>query len=108
MKTRYNQFRSMSLEELAEWLDNHGQHDGSPWMIWFDKNYCSKCESIKIKKENSKSVLGFELMFSDETTCSYCEVYKKCKYFQDKDETPNNADIIKMWLEEQVKENEKK
>ena len=101
MKTRYNQFRSMSLEELAEWLDNHGQHDGSPWMIWFDKNYCSKCESIKIKKENSKSVLGFELMFSDETTCSYCEVYKKCKYFQDKDETPNNADIIKMWLEEQ-------
>lgn len=101
MKTRYNQFKSMSLEELAKWLDNHGQHDGSPWMSWFDENYCSKCESIKIKKENSKSVLGFELTFCDETACSYCELYKKCKYFQDKDETPNNADIIKMWLEEQ-------
>lgn len=99
--TRYEQLTSLPIEQLAQWIDTHGQFDGSPWITWFDENYCSKCESIKIKKENSKAILGFELMFADETTCSYCELYKKCKYFQDKDETPTNVDIIQMWLEEQ-------
>lgn len=99
--TRYEQLTSLTIEQLAQWIDKHGQFDGSPWMSWFDENYCSKCESIKIKKENSKAILGFELMFADETTCSYCELYKKCRYFQDKEETPTNVDIIQMWLEEQ-------
>ena len=100
--TNHENLLNKSTRELAEWLDSNGQFDGSPWMKWFDKNFCSKCERIKIKKENSKSVLGFELMFSDETTCSYCEVYKKCKYFQDKNETPTNVDIIEMWLKENI------
>jgi hypothetical protein len=100
--TNHESLLYKTTREFAEWLDANGQFDGSPWMSWFDENYCSKCESIKIKKENSKAVLGFELMFADETTCSYCELYKKCKYFQDKDETPTNVDIIEMWLKEPV------
>jgi hypothetical protein len=100
--TNHESLLYKTTREFAEWLDANGQFDDSPWMAWFDENFCSKCESIKIKKENSKAVLGFELMFVDETTCSYCELYKKCKYFQDKDETPTNVDIIEMWLKEPV------
>ena len=100
--TNHENLLHKTTREFAEWLDTNGQFDGSPWITWFDESYCSKCESIKIKKENSKAVLGFELMFADETTCSYCELYKKCKYFQDKDETPTNVDIIEMWLKENI------
>lgn len=100
--SNYEDLTSKSIKQLSEWLDTHGKHDGSPWMNWFNKKYCSKCESIKIKKENSKAVLGFELMFVDEATCSYCEVYKKCKYFQGKDKTPTNVDIIETWLKETI------
>jgi hypothetical protein len=100
--TYYDQISSKSLEDLAKWLDVNGQFDGSPWMKWFDKTYCSRCESIHIKKEDSKAILGFELMFVDETTCSYCEVNKKCKYFPELPKTPTNVDIIEMWLKETI------
>lgn len=100
--TNHENLLNKSTRELAEWLDSNGQFDGSPWMKWFDKNFCSKCESVKIKKENSKAILGFELLFVGETTCSYCELYKKCKYFPDRCETPINIDIIEMWLKENI------
>lgn len=100
--TNHENLLNKTTRELAKWLDANGQFDGSPWMKWFDKNFCSKCESVKIKKENSKVVLGFDLLFVNETTCSYCELYKKCKYFQDRDETPTNVDIIEMWLKENI------
>ena len=99
--TNYKKLISKSPRALAEWLDKSGQFDGSPWMKWFDKNYCSKCDSIKINRADSKDILGFELMFKSDTTCSYCEFYKKCKYFPDKEEIPSNVDIIEMWLKEQ-------
>ena len=27
------------IDKLAEWLDKHSGDD-SPWILWFDKNYC--------------------------------------------------------------------
>lgn len=103
MKTRYTKFKSMSIEELAKWIDDHGQHDDSPWMTWFDNKYCSRCESEIVKREDSMSKLGFELLFRNETECSYCEVYDECRFFQNK-KNPGTQEIIEMWLKEAVDE----
>lgn len=102
--TNYENFILMSIEQLAQWINTNGQFDGSPWMKWFDENYCSKCESVTIKKADAKDVLGFELMFCNETTCSYCEVHKKCKFFPEFNEAPNLVEIIEMWLKEKIDE----
>jgi hypothetical protein len=92
----------MSIEELAKRIDENAQHDNSPWMTWFDKNYCSKCESVVIPKEETLEKLGFELWHGDSTECSYCEVNSKCRYFPDMEESPNTKEIIEMWLKEEV------
>ena len=102
--THYNELTSMSIEGLARWIETNGKFDDSPWMNRFNKNYCSKCESVTITKAESKEKLGFELMFSEDTTCSYCEVYKKCRFFPNLNETPSCVEIIEMWLKENVDE----
>lgn len=99
----YKQLTSLSLEELAKWLDNNVQHDDSPWMAWFNKKYCSKCEPEIVKKEDSMSKLDFELLFNEkEIECSYCEVYNKCRFFPNK-ENLSTVEIIELWLKEEVK-----
>lgn len=84
--------KNMSTEDFAEWLDKYGMFDNSPWMIWFDKQYCSNCESIMCHYEDS----------THEFPCSYCEWNGNCKFFPDLDESPDNKMIIKMWLESEV------
>ena len=89
IKTKFDIFKSMTLEQFAEWLDKYGQFDGSQWMSWFDKKYCKNCEPIMCHYEDSKN----------EFPCSYCEINNKCKFFPNIDHAPNNKEIIKMWLE---------
>ena len=36
IKTKFDIFKSMTLEQFAEWFDKYGQFDGSRWMSWFD------------------------------------------------------------------------
>ena len=84
--------KNMSTEDLAEWLDQYGQFDNSPWITWFDQKYCKNCENIMCKYEDGER----------EFPCSYCEVYDTCKFFPDLDEVPGNKMIIKMWLETEV------
>lgn len=103
--TRYEQFTSLTIGQLAQWIDAHGQFDGSPWLEWFDRNYCSKCEPVYVTKEDSKEKLGFELLYNIKTTCAYCEINKECKFFPGR-ENPSMVEIIEMWLKEPV-ENEK-
>lgn len=87
---RFDNFKSMTLDQLAEWLGKYGQFDNSPWMSWFDEKYCSNCEAIMCRYKDS------ELEFP----CSWCELNdNNCKFFPDMDHAPNNKDIIKMWLE---------
>lgn len=95
----FEKIKQMSLEEFAEWLHEHGMVDNTPWMNWFNENYCEKCESIIVKSEDAEEVLGFKPFYDEECECAYCEVYDKCKYFPDLEETPSMKDIIKMWLE---------
>ena len=91
-------FKQMSLEDFAEWLYENVMVDNTPWMNWFDKNYCSKCESIIVKAEDAEVVLGLKPFYNEEYECTYCEVYEDCcKFFPNG--CPSNKDIIKMWLE---------
>jgi hypothetical protein len=90
----FENLKSMSVEELAEWLDVNGMFDGSLWNQWFDERYCSQCESIEAHYEESGRVCK----------CAYCEVYEKCRFFVDWEDVPNNKAVIKMWLESEVKE----
>ena len=93
--TNYNKIVSMHVDELAQWL---GSIEDAPWMTWFNESYCSRCESIKVSKENAKELLGFDLLYKDETDCAYCEVYGECRYFREAGRFPNNAETIKLWL----------
>lgn len=95
--TNFDFLRSMSVEKLAKWLDEHGQFDGSPWMDWFNENYCSNCESIKCKVDEKVA------FFPGHTIdCAYCELENKCKFFPELNEVPDNEGIIKMWLNHEV------
>ena len=98
------QLTTKSLTELAEWLDKHGNFDGSPWMTWFNERYCNICPSIILEKDESIKTLGIEPFFGGTVTCGYCEVHNKCRYFPDMEKTPTNTDIIKLWLKEKANE----
>lgn len=87
-----DKIKSMNIDELAEWLDVYGQFENSPWIYQFDKIYCSKCEPVKGRYEDSDRELDF----------SWCELYDKCKFFLNMDSVPDTKQIIKMWLESEV------
>lgn len=101
--TNFQQLKNMSIEEFANWLDIHGQFDGSPWMEWFNAQYCSKCESIKVTYEDSKKKLGLEPFSYEQTIdCAYCELHDHCKFFPSIKGIPGNKETIEMWLREEV------
>lgn len=87
-----------SVNKFADWIDKHCFYDNTPWMDWWDKNYCDKCESIILSADECKELTGIEPLFASNLECAYCEVYHKCKYFPDLEETPSMKDIVKMWL----------
>ena len=91
--TQFENIKNMNIEAFSEWLDEHGQFDGSPWMEWFDCKYCSNCEPVMCHYEGSER----------EFPCAWCELEHKCKFFPGMDEAPGNRDIIKMWLESEAK-----
>ena len=68
--TNFEQIQSASLNELALWIHKHGQFDGSPWVTWFDDNYCSKCEAIECKYEDAEEKLGFKPFYKNSIECS--------------------------------------
>lgn len=94
----FDKLKNMTIEELAKFLDEHGMYDDTPWMKWFNENYCDKCESIIVKAAEAESIIGIKPFYDEEYECAYCEVYEDCcKFFSEG--FPSNKDIIKMWLE---------
>ena len=96
--TRYEQFTSMSIEDLATWIDEYGQFDNSPWMNWFDENYCRNCSPIILTKKEQKEKLGFEVLYNINATCAYCEAHEDCRFFPRKTYTitsRNNFNVVK-------------
>lgn len=93
--TVFESFKTKSIDELTEWFAKNGGYDGTPWTMWFDKNYCLKCEGVTayVPEYHNK-----EMEFG------YCELYGKCKFFEDVDidDVLDDKFIIKMWLESEV------
>lgn len=90
----FEKLKSMSVEELAEWLDKYLSFEEAPHMVWFNENYCEKCESIMCHYENS----------THEFPVSHCELNHKCRYFPEMSEVPSGKEIVKMWFKMEVKE----
>ncbi len=90
--TVFDKFKSMSIDELTDWLNQYSQLDSIPWIEWWNKNYCIKCDAVT----------AFVPDYGRELDFSWCELNDKCKFFQDLDDVPDDKMIIKMWLESEV------
>lgn len=88
----FERLKSMSVDELAKWLDTNGMWDNSPWSQWFDQKYCKNCPDIMCKSPDD----------SRQFPCAYCEIYDNCRFFPEQEDVPDCKDIIKMWLAEEV------
>ena len=88
--TNFEKLKSMNEEEMSEFLDNITSIDDSPWIVWFNKRYCENCETIR------RNTLDPDIYYDS----TYCEVCGNCRYFQDKDDIPDNKEMIELWLKE--------
>jgi len=91
--TVFEKIKSMNIDEFAEWFDEHCSHDTDPCITWWNNNYCKKCDGVIGHYEDSDRKIEF----------SYCELYDKCRFFQDLDEVPDTKQMTKLWLESEVK-----
>ena len=82
----FENFQSMTIDELVDWLDEHGDFDNAPWNRCWDENYCKKCEPVI---EHGQEYAP-------------CEFNNKCVFFENMNEVPDNKQVIKMWLELEV------
>lgn len=94
--TQFEKFKTMSLEEMVEWLDEYAIFDDSPWMEFWDSRYCNNCPVETMYAPD----YGREMKFA------WCELHDKCKFFPDMPDVPDNKDIIRMWLERELDETE--
>lgn len=82
----FDALNSKNVDELAKWFNDNFNLDYAPWVNWWDKNHCDKCESI----------------FKDYMEWAWCEINGKCKFYKELDSIPNNEQMIKLWLESEI------
>ena len=87
--TNFEKLKSMNEKEISEFLDSNISIDDNPWTVWFNKRYCENCETIR----------GYSLIPDVYDDFTYCEVNGNCRYFQDKDDVPDDKEMIELWLE---------
>lgn len=90
--TKFEQIKPETIEEMVELLDKYGVYDNAPWTMWFDKEYCRKCEDVLCRYEDGAREFG----------CAWCELYDRCRFFPGQSSTPDNKQIIRMWLESEA------
>ena len=105
--TNLEKIKNMDIDILAAWLDEHGMFDHSPWSEWWDKNYCSKCESVECSYADAEEKLSLTPFYNETFECAYCELadengITRCRFFPELDGVPDNETVIKMWLEEEA------
>lgn len=87
--TVFDDFKTKTtIEEVAEWLNEHIAFDDTPWLRWWDNNYCKECM--------------LEGEPTDWSHKAWCETNGNCKFFKDQKEIPSIKEIIKMWLESEA------
>lgn len=87
--TVFENFKNKTIDEIVEWLDEHGAFDNFLWIQWFDQKYCKQCESE----------FTYVSELDKKCECAWCELNGKCRFFKELDDTPDNKQIIRMWLE---------
>lgn len=92
--TNKEKLQSLSLDDLTDWLNIHGEQDCSPWIQWFDSNYCAKCEPETTVLPN----------YHREAECAFCENHNYCRFLGESVDIMDGRTVIKMWLEEQANE----
>lgn len=83
--TIFDNLKTKTIDEVAEWLGEYFVFDNAPYLCWWDNNYCKEC-----------------MMETKETETVWCETNKNCKFFKDQKEIPPMKEIIKMWLKSEV------
>ena len=96
--TNFEKIKSMSSEEFAKWLNKKNMVDNTPWMNWWETNYCDHCDPLTVKAEDAEALLGLKPFNNEPLLCAYCELHDDCKFFPNR-EVPSITEIIKMWLE---------
>ena len=84
--TVFESFVSKNIDELVEWLDEHIDVGNDIWDVWFDENYCKKCESV----------IKYVPEWEREAEFAWCELNERCRFLN---VFPSRKQIIKMWLE---------
>ena len=92
--TVFEIIKSKNIDELVEWMDKYCAFDYSPYLCWWDNNYCKKCEPVVVDDPECNGHLE----------AAWCELHDKCKYFQDMDDIPTIKETIKMWLESECED----
>ena len=87
---------SDNIDELIDFiLSTCETYDTAAWTVWFDKNYCHNCESIKV----------YVPAFDKEADCAYCELSENnygCKYLDGKE--CDDRIVMKLWLNAEAEE----
>lgn len=78
-------------DELIEFFDNLDSFETSPYMSWWDKNYCSNCPAILCRYEDSNR----------DIPCSFCELENYCTFFPEIDHIPDSKDMLRLWLNQE-------
>ena len=94
----FEKLQSMSVDELAKWLDEHLSFEDAPHILWFVEKYCDKCDSIEGQCDSDLGARKCEF--------AYCELEHKCRYFSSMEREPDNFETIKMWLKAEVEDEE--
>lgn len=93
--TNFELIKNMDIDEFTEWLDElDNVFEEAPWMKWWNDTYCAKCESEK----------AYFSYIGKEIECAWCELYAKCRFFPEYIGSPNTTEIIKLWLESEIKD----
>ena len=90
--TVFEKIKEMNIDEFAKWFDKHCTHDDDPCIKWWNDIYCSQCETVMARYDGSDRDMEF----------AWCEIYGKCRFFQDMEETPNTLEMTKLWLESEA------
>lgn len=88
--TVFENLSSMNIDEFAEWFEKNCIHDHDPCIKWWDRTYCQNCKTV------TKGGLEY----------AYCELNKKCRFFKDMDDVPNNRQTIGLWLNSEITKGE--
>lgn len=85
----FESIKNKNKEELARFLLEVSS-SSEPWFEWFNKNYCKKCENVRV----------YIAEFGKEVKCAPCQVFGECPLGVGISEV-TEKEIIEMWLDQE-------